>query len=106
MSLTDTPIEEIERYATDLAERGLELLGEGAPVRVNAVSIAQRAGTEVWAEWTRACCGHRSQIEDFEDPVMDDFEIDALPLSGKMHGTHLESQLRTVRLEGPTHRKA
>ncbi len=105
MTLTDTPLEEVERYVTDMAERGLELLGDSVPIRVNAVSLAQQVDVEVWAEWSRACCGHRSRIEEFEEPVITDFEIESLPISRRLHGTHLESQLRVIKLEGPSHQK-
>ena len=104
---------EVERYVSDLAEDAFKRMPDGLkPAGVNAVALAQRMpGTGgdpgVWAEWTRACCGSRNRIQDFVDPVIDQFERPDSPVLRELAGQHLESQMRIITLEHPTmHTKA
>ena len=105
--LLDMSAEEIERFVEDHADRVLEGLPEGVrPVGVNAVSLdALRPGSGreigVWGEWTRACCGKRELIEEFEEPVMEDFMGPAVRVHEGIRGTHVESVFRKVALENP-----
>jgi hypothetical protein len=101
-TLEDMTAERLEEHAKGLGERALEALGDTAPVGVNAVAIT-RTDVEVWVQWTRACCDTRERIEEFDEPVVLDFESSAVRLPARLHGTHLESQLRTVRLQGADH---
>jgi len=111
MSLREMRAEEVERYVSKLADDALDRGLEGLrPVGVNAVALGQRvpgtaAAPGVWAEWTRACCNRRDMIEDFVDPVIDQFERDGSPVAQQLAGQHLESQMRIQTLEHPTHRK-
>ncbi|HWL37213.1 MAG TPA: hypothetical protein VNQ77_13600 [Frankiaceae bacterium] len=105
--LLDMAPEEIERLVEEHADRALENLPEGIrPVGVNAVSLdALRPGTSgefgVWAEWTRACCGKRDLIDEFEEPVIEDFSSPVARVHEGVRGTHVESVFRKVTLENP-----
>lgn len=113
MELRRMQSEEVATYVSKLADEALDRIPDDLrPVGVNAVSLAQRVpGTAAepgfWAEWTRACCDRRDRIEDFTDPVIEQFERpDSLVLS-QLHGEHLETQMRVQMLEHPTmHDKA
>jgi hypothetical protein len=108
MRLTEMGREEVEKHVAEHAERVLDSLGDVArPIGVNAVSLAQSfPGTNRqaggWAEWTRACCGSRAKIEDFEDPLLEQFERPDSPVLKEWGGEHLESQLRIQTFEHPT----
>lgn len=113
MELRKMRSEEVEKYVSKLADEALDRIPDDLrPVGVNAVSLAQRVpGTAAepgfWAEWTRACCDRRSRIEDFVDPVIEQFERPDSPVIGQLRGEHLESQMRVQMLEHPTeHTKA
>ena len=90
------------------AESALDSLETGSrPIGINAVSLSQRLpGTAAepgfWAEWTRACCDRRRVIEDFEDPLIEQFEREGSHVTRQLKGEHLESQLRVLELEHPT----
>ncbi|MFC4146216.1 hypothetical protein ACFO0M_08105 [Micromonospora mangrovi] len=107
MRLHDLPEREIEKYVTEQADRILSVLPEEIrPAGVNTVVIdALRPGTAadpgVWAEWSRACCGHRSRIEDFEEPVLQEWTADGSLTHIDARGQHVESQLRHTTLEYP-----
>jgi hypothetical protein len=112
MELRAMRSEEVERYASRLADDALDRMPEGMrPVGVNAVSLSQvLPGTETepgfWAEWTRACCDRRDRIEDFINPVIEQFEREGSPVTRQLEGEHLESQMRIQMLEHPTmHRR-
>lgn len=102
LELGRDPERDLEAYAKDMAERSLEVLGDNVPIGINAVSVA-KPDVEVWVQWTRACCDSRQRIEDFEEPVVADLDVAVTKLPVRMHNTHIESQLRTVRLEGADH---
>lgn len=113
MELRQMRSEEVEAYVSKLADEALERIPDDLrPVGINAVSLAQRVpGTAAepgfWAEWTRACCNRRESIEDFVDPVIEQFERPDSPVIAQLHGEHLESQMRVQMLEHPTmHKKA
>jgi hypothetical protein len=112
MELRKMGAKEVEAQVSRMADQTLEHLPKDAvPVGVNAVSMGQMipgSAVEggVWAEWTRACCDRRNLIEEFVDPVVDQFEIAATPFSAELGGQHVESQMRIIDLERPTHRKA
>jgi hypothetical protein len=107
MRLHEMPVEEIERYVTDLAGQALDQLPEGVrPSGVNAVALESlgpqaKADWLVWAEWTRACCDSRHRIDDFINPVVDDFVAPDVKLMNEVAGQHVESQLRVQKLENP-----
>lgn len=113
MELRRMESEEVATYISKLANEALDRIPDDLrPVGINAVSLAQRVpGTAAepgfWAEWTRACCDHRARIEDFVDPVIEQFERpDSLVIS-QLAGEHLETQMRVQMLEHPTrHKKA
>lgn len=97
---------EVAKYVSEHADRTLASLpDELRPVGVNRVSLGsnQAADPGVWAQWTRACCDRRSRIEDFTDPVRDDYNDAITPLSGVKANTHIESQMVTYRLEDSRH---
>lgn len=102
MRLTELTPERAEEVATKLAEEGLDRLGDIRPVGVQAVALS-RIETEVWVQWTRACCDKRHLIEEFEEPVVADLDVPDTRLPLRMHNTHLESQMRSVRLQGADH---
>ena len=113
MELRSMRSEEVEKYVSGLADEALERMPDDLrPVGINAVSLSQRmpgtgADPGFWAEWTRACCDRRDRIQDFVDPVIDQFERPGSPVIEQLHGEHLESQMRVQMLEHPTqHRKA
>lgn len=113
MELRKMQPEELERYVSKLADEALDRIPDDLrPVGVNAVALSQHLpGTQAqpgfWAEWTRACCDRRHLIEDFEDPVIEQFEREGSLVTRQLEGEHLESQLRVQMLEHPTqHRKA
>lgn len=113
MVLRDMRSEEIAKYVAKHADAGLEGMPDGVrPVGINAVALSQRipgsaSDPGFWAEWTRACCDRRSRIEDFTDPVIDQFERPDSPVAAMLHGEHLEMQMRVQMLEHPTeHKKA
>ncbi|GAA1871163.1 hypothetical protein [Myceligenerans crystallogenes] len=95
--------QEAERAAIQTADEMIERLGGLRPVGVNAMALSQGLDPEVWVQWTRACCDKRRVIEDFEEPVVSDLDVTALQLPARMQGIHLESTLRTVRLQGADH---
>jgi hypothetical protein len=104
LSLGELSPERAEAAARKLADRALEALDGVTPVGVNAVSLSEaKADTEVWVQWTRACCDKRRLIDDFEEPIVADLDVAATSLPARLHNTHLESVLRTVRLQGPDH---
>jgi hypothetical protein len=104
---------DIEDVIKEHSARMLDTMPEGfRPSGVNRVvldSAARRIGGGGggggdwggWAEWTRACCGSRALIDDFEDPLIDELEIAGSPVSMRLTGTHVESQMRIVELENP-----
>lgn len=108
MELRKMGAKEIEAQVSRMADQTLEHLPKDArPVGINAVSLSQAipgSAVEggVWAEWTRACCNRRNLIEEFVDPVVDQFEIAATPFSAELGGQHVESQMRIIELEHPT----
>jgi hypothetical protein len=104
---------EVERYVSKLADDHLARVPDGLRASgINAAVLSQLTpGTNlepgVWVEWTRACCNRRDQIEDFVDPVIDQFEREGSPVLRELGGQHLESQMRVQTLEHPTqHKKA
>jgi hypothetical protein len=108
MELRRMKSEEIEKQVSAMADEALERLPKGAnPVGINAVSLSQHipgtnADPGVWAEWTRACCNRRDKIDDFVDPVVDQFERPDSAVAQQIGAQHLESQLKIVHLEHPT----
>ncbi|BBY65528.1 hypothetical protein [Mycolicibacterium helvum] len=104
MRVTEMPKEEIERHVAGLADRALDLAGENRFVGVNAVALGQIAGdTTVWAQWTRACCGSRQRIDDYTDPVAEDYGITPGVLPESIARGHLESHFQVVELQGDDH---
>ncbi|MBH5338469.1 hypothetical protein IHE55_28245 [Streptomyces pactum] len=108
LGLHDMSQQDIDAYVEDVASRALESLPEGVkPVGVSAVAIealrpaidAERGG--LWAEWSRACCAQRADIEDFEPPVLDEFSAPGSDVHREAGRTHVESLLRTAALEYP-----
>jgi hypothetical protein len=104
MSLLKLSEAEVAKYVAEHADRSLKALPKDLhPVGVNRVSLGSNplADTEVWAQWTRACCDRRKRIEDFTDPVLEDYLT--TPLSGIQvkANTHIESQMIVHRLENP-----
>lgn len=95
--------QEAERAAIQAADDMLARLGDVRPVGVNAMALSQALDPEVWVQWTRACCDKRARIEDFEEPVVSDLDVTTSKLPARLQGIHLESTLRTVRLQGEDH---
>jgi hypothetical protein len=108
MQLRDMKSEEVASYVAKHADEALKRMPDDLrPVGINAVALSQRIpGTSsdpgFWAEWTRACCDRRAQIEDFTDPVIEQFERPGSPVTTQLHGEHLETQMRVQMLEHPT----
>lgn len=98
---------DIAGYVAQEAGRMLESMPkEVRPVGVNAVAIdafAQRSAADVggWVQWTRACCDKRKQIEDFIEPVVQDFDPSAALTRPAVAGVHVESLLRREVLSDP-----
>jgi len=110
MALERMSPREIEGIVTEHATRMLESMPEGfRPTGVNRVVLDRAIGRGGggagdwggWAEWTRACCGSRAQIDDFQDPLIDEIEVAGSPVLRKVGGIHMESQLRVVDLVDP-----
>ncbi len=112
MSLERMSPREIQGIVEEHATRMLESMPEGfRPTGVNRVVLDRAIGRGGglggpgdwggWAEWTRACCGSRALIEDFEDPLIDELESPGSQVLRKVGGVHVESQLRVVDLEDP-----
>lgn len=64
---------EIRKMVEKEADRFIESLPESVQLAdVNSVQLRSSprevADTGVWAQWTRACCGHRKNIADFTYP--------------------------------------
>jgi hypothetical protein len=97
---------EVAKYVSEHADKTLAALPETMkPAGINRVSLGSNLAADpgVWAQWTRACCDRRRRIEDFTDPVMDDFNAAITPLSGIKAGVHIESQMVVHRLEDAKH---
>jgi hypothetical protein len=110
MALERMSPREIERIVTEHASRVIESIPEGfRPTEVNRVVLDRAIGRPGggagdwggWAEWTRACCGSRALIDDFQDPLIDEIEVAGSPVLRKVGGIHVESQLRVVDLIDP-----
>jgi hypothetical protein len=86
--------QEIEKLVTAEAERMLDAMPTDLRlVGVNAVSVDQKAAdVDVWAQWTRACCGSRARIEEFVDPVLGDISALTTTIKGATD-QHFESHL-------------
>lgn len=96
---------EVAKYVSQQADKALEAMPEGLrPIGVNRVSLGSHPSADVgvWAQWTRACCDKRRRIEDFTDPVMDDFNNSVAAVSGVKANVHIESQMVVHRLEDST----
>lgn len=108
MDLRKMEPSEIEKYVVEMAERAFEQMPEGVkPVGINAVSLSQEIeATELepgaGMMWERVCFKFRSRIEDFTDPVAEEFEREDSPIAGRRPGTRLESQMRIQTYERPT----
>jgi hypothetical protein len=78
MKLHKMQPEEIEKFVAKEADRVFKTIPkEVRPVGVNSVtidSVAKGTAAEpgVWAQWTRACCDKRRQIEDYRDMTQAD----------------------------------
>lgn len=104
MRLTEMPQEEIERHVAELADKALDVAGENRVVGVNAVAIGQTASdTEVWAQWTRACCSARQKIDEYEDPIAEDYGIQPGVLPESVARGHVESHFQVIALQGDDH---
>ena len=93
----------VEKHA---ARRVRDFPESARPVGVNRVVLDSRfggGGSEIggWAEWTRACCGSRELIEDWEDPLIDMIEREGSVLHAKLGSQGFESQMRIVEFENP-----
>ena len=112
MELHRMESKEVASYVSKLADEALERIPDGIrPAGVNALALSQRVpGTAAepgfWAEWTRACCDRRDRIEDFVDPVIDQFERPDSLVLRELAGEHLETQMRVQMLEHPTEHRA
>lgn len=106
LSLTKMSEAEVAKYVSEHADKTLAALPEALqPVGVNRVALGSNIAADpgVWAQWTRACCDRRRRIDDFTDPVMDDFNASITPLSGVKANVHIESQMVVHRLEDAKH---
>lgn len=106
MRLAEMSKDEISRQVSVLADRALRLAGDNKVVGVSAVSLGQVAkmGTvELWAQWTRSCCGSRQRIEDYADPTPEDYGIAEGVLPQSIAKTHVESSMHIVELQGKDH---
>lgn len=98
--------QEIEKLVTEQAARYLEALpNDLRPSGLSGVALESLVkGTAndpgVWAQWTRACCDRRRDIDDFVDPLRDEFELAAAQLRPRSV-EHLESQHVTQVLSNP-----
>ncbi len=109
MQLHRMSAKEIEQTVRRHATEALERMPDGIrPSGVNRVVLdatsTRRPGSGDWggwAEWTRACCGSRTLIDDFDDPVISEIELAGSPVAARLSAAHFESQLRLVELEDP-----
>jgi hypothetical protein len=110
MALERMSPQEIEGIVTEHASRMLGSMPDGfRPVAVNRVVLDRAIGRPGggagdwggWAEWTRACCGSRAQIDDFQDPLINEIEVAGSPVMRRVGDIHVESQLRVVDLVDP-----
>lgn len=112
MKLHQLSEKEVEKFITKEASRMLEAMPRDIrPVGVNAVSIdslvkGTAADPGVWAQWTRACCDKRRDIDDYVDPVVSQFDPGVLTDNPGMADEHIESQLRIQTLSYPAMHKA
>lgn len=104
---------EVEKYIAEEAGRMLDAMPRDIrPVGVNKVAIdslvkGTAADAGVWAQWTRACCDKRDRIDDFVDPVMQEFDQEASLTRPELANEHVESQMRVQTLAYPAmHGKA
>lgn len=112
MSLHKMSDREIEKMVIQQADKLLNTLPDNMrPVGVQGVVLDSiRPGTAadagVWAQWTRACCDKRKRIEDFIEPVAEDFAaISEEVMRAKALG-HVETQLSVQTLSNPKMHKA
>jgi 5'(3')-deoxyribonucleotidase len=76
---------------------------EYRPVGVNAVSVDSIAPVEeewgVWAQWTRACNDRRPDIEEYIEPLVNEFDPDMLVMNERIQKAPFKSELRTIRVD-------
>lgn len=102
--LTELSPAEAEKAAAALAEDALDRFSDLTPVGVNVLALSSKAGdVGGWVQWTRACCDKRRRIEEFEEPLLREVDSTGIGLPSRVQEVHFESQLRTVRLQGPDH---
>src|SRR5258705_5239771 len=93
MKLQSMNPKEIEQLVeSEVSKAMAKIPHDSRLVGVNAVSVdaARATGGGGWAEWTRACCGSRNQIEEYTDPVRE--EMVALETAARSGNVHVESQ--------------
>ncbi len=107
MSLHKMSDAEVEKMVTQQADKLLKTLPENLrPVGVQGVVLdSVKPGTSlepgVWAQWTRACCDKRKQIDGFIDPVAEDFAAASLDAIQPRDLGHIETNFSVQTLSNP-----
>jgi len=91
MSLVKMDEASIYKLVEAEATKALKQMPQAArPVGINAVMLSQLgSGADGWAEWTRACCGSRTLIDEYVDPTPE--ELAVAGLAARPAATHIES---------------
>jgi hypothetical protein len=91
---------DVEKLVESEATKALAAFPQAArPVGVNSVRVSQANGG--WAEWTRACCGSRNQIDDYTDPVRGEWEGITNAIGAPSPFEHVESSFKVQDLSNP-----
>jgi hypothetical protein len=97
---------ELDAYVAEHAGRYLAQMPKDIrPAGISGVTLESLVkGTAsdpgVWAQWTRACCDRRNEIDDFVDPLRGDLEIAAAQLRPQV-AEHIEALHVTQTLANP-----
>lgn len=87
---------EISKMVIQQAEEMLEKLPKDLRVsQVNSIqlesSLHEVADFGAWAQWTRACCDKRNQIDDFINPVIDELVVFDPRIERSIYQDHFDS---------------
>ena len=107
LRLHEMSAEEAAAFVAREADRVLDDLPQDIrPLGISAVAMdafvkGTAADPGVWAQWTRACCDRRDRIEEFVEPVVQDFDPAAAVQRPRLADEHVESLMRVESLANP-----
>lgn len=90
---------EISRFVEAEAGKTLDQFPSAVrPVGYNAVTMSQlpTADFGAWAQWSRACCDRRKDIDDYSDPIREELELETAQI--RPTRGHIESHFAVQEL--------